>query len=141
MNLTKDNSERHFEILPEGDYDFTVSDVKHKESKAGKPMWEVKLDVDNPNGSNVTIFDYLVEQDNMAWKFGDFFRSIGIYHEGMSTDEMTKAVGEIGWVKIIVQPPHDGWDESNKVKSYLSKTAKSAKKAELSDDDLKNLPF
>ena len=128
MNLTNENTERKFVLLPAGTYQFTVADVKHKQSKAGKPMWEIQLDVDNPNGSNVYVFDYIVEQDNMAWKFGDFFKAIGIYHEGMSTGEMTKAVGEIGWVKIIVQPAQGAWDESNKVKGYVTK--KSAEKKE-----------
>lgn len=140
MNLTNENTERKFVLLPAGTYQFTVADVKHKQSKAGKPMWEIQLDVDNPNGSNVYVFDYIVEQDNMAWKFGDFFKCIGIYHEGMSTDEMTKAVGENGWVKIIVQPAQGAWDESNKVKGYVTKKT-AEKKETVGGIDTSDLPF
>ena len=53
---------------------------------------------------------------------------------------MTKAVGEIGWVKIIVQPAQGAWDESNKVKGYVTK--KSAEKKETAGGiDTSDLPF
>lgn len=136
MNLTDEMTERSYTVLPAGIYDFTVADVKHTVSSKGSPMWTVRLDVDNPNGNNVTVFDHIVEKDTMGWKFAQFFKAFGLFHKGMSTDEMEKTVGEIGKVELKVDPASGIYEERNSVAKYIEKPTIRETMKELSKDEL-----
>lgn len=62
-----------FEVLPVGEYEVIVSEVKVKEtSETKKPMLAVTLtirdDIEQAGGKR-KIFDNMVEQENMMWKF------------------------------------------------------------------------
>jgi hypothetical protein len=55
------------QILPEGDYDFTVDDAGEKESSKGNPMIELQLKI-----GSVRVFDQLVFTRNAFWKIDQF---------------------------------------------------------------------
>ena len=64
----------------EGDYRVAVINSTEKTSKKGSEMIELKLEVigpDVPEGAGAIFHDYLVFQENMAWKIDDFRRAIG----------------------------------------------------------------
>lgn len=64
----------------EGDYLVAVINAEEKTSKKGSEMIELKLEVigpDVPEGTGAIFHDYLVFQENMAWKIDDFRRALG----------------------------------------------------------------
>lgn len=61
-----------FELLPNGDYECMVSEVKVTESSTGKPMLKATLTIRDDieqQGQKRKLFDNMVEQENMMWKF------------------------------------------------------------------------
>ena len=107
------------ELLPEGDYPFTVEAATLKTSSNGNEMIELRLRL--PQGA--VAFDNLVFTESSGWKIDQFRISIG---EIILPDEMVEVrpselIGNTGTAHIIVEE-YKG-KKSNKVGSYLEPDA------------------
>lgn len=63
--------------LVEGDYDFEVTKVEEKESKAGNYMVALQLKVYMSNGQTVICKDWIVDIDSQFYKRKSFWSSVG----------------------------------------------------------------
>jgi hypothetical protein len=108
-------------LLPAGKYPFSVIKAEEKTSKAsGNPMLALQLTVYTPNGGQVTVFDYLME--NKPAQLEQFCRFTGLealYASGKL--EESDCVGREGWVCIKTQAGKDGYDPRNVVNYYCPK--------------------
>ena len=108
-------------LLPAGKYPFSVIKAEEKTSKAsGNPMLALQLTVYAPNGGQVTVFDYLME--NKPAQLEQFCRFTGLealYASGKL--EESDCVGREGWVCIKTQAGKDGYDPRNVVNYYCPK--------------------
>lgn len=88
---------REFVVLPEGDYDFTVTAYERGSFPGGAkipacPKATVTLDIDNDQGIATARVDLLLYR-TLEWKIASFFRAIG-----------QKKLGEkvsMNWGKVI----------------------------------------
>lgn len=70
-----------FDVLPVGEYECMVSEVKVTESSTGKPMLKATLTIRDDieqNGQKRKLFDNMVEQDNMMWKFQQVAKAVKV---------------------------------------------------------------
>lgn len=119
-------------ILPAGEYRFKVESATYKMSRTNSPMWEVQLSFpDEPDAK--WVYDYFPETEKSAWKFGQFFDSIG--EPGDDTDAMKYAYGEEGIVRLIVEH-NEVYGDKNKARAYIRKQEAPAEKGGNED-----LPF
>ena len=123
-------------LPPEGEYGFTVTEFEKTQSKAGKKMAKVTLELDK-SGQFWKVNDFLVLQDNMAWKLAQFFECLGLKKKGepLTTMPWDKVLNESGRVKI----KHELYDgkEYCKVDRYVATDAAQAPKA----PDTSDVPF
>lgn len=144
MKLNKNtNTEQRsdFPVLEPGEYDFEVENAKYKTSASGNPMWEVELKFEQPtDGPDVKVWEYFVEtaEDWANDKFVNFFNCIGITFD--DTDDMKKAIGEVGRAKVKVEKGKNGYSDRNKVTYWIPKEKpKAKKKSTVPEPD--DLPF
>jgi hypothetical protein len=64
-------------LPPEGEYGFTVTELEKTVSKSGKKMAKITLELDR-EAQFWKVNDYLVLQENMAWKLAQFFECLGV---------------------------------------------------------------
>lgn len=118
--------ESDFPVLPEGEYAFEVENATYQSNKDNTGLqWKMQLRIENPgNQPDIKVWDYFPEKENMMWKFNQFFKALG--KEGIDdTNEMKNTVGEIGFVKLKIEPASNGHAAKNKVAKYIaSPTAK-----------------
>lgn len=121
-----------FNLPPVGEYGFTVHTFEKTMSKSGRKMAHIVIELDE-NGQFWKIDDYLVLQDNMAWKIATFFESLGLKEKGeplvrMPWDEI---IAKTGRVKI----KHETYEgkEYCKVDRYLLTDAAKAPTAPAND--------
>ena len=140
MKLNKNvNTEQRdeFPLLKPGEYDFEVENAIHKKSSSGNDMWEVELKFEQPNGPDTKVWEYFVEVEE-EWankKFVSFFNCIGVSFE--DSEEMPKAIGEIGKAKIKIEKGKDGYADKNKVSYWIPKKSEKAESTSSGD----GLPF
>ena len=91
--------EKHFELIPAGDYRARIEEVTEKTFKSGKSGYEITLAI---NGYYSKMWYYLVlDPSNVAQtnqRIGDFFNSFGITSPAMGTGKQW--VGNVGAVRI-----------------------------------------
>lgn len=123
-------------LPPEAEYGFTVTEFEKTISKAGKKMAKVTLELDQ-SGQFWKVTDFLVLQDNMAWKLAQFFECLGLKKKGEPLTSMPwdKVLNESGRVKI----KHETYEgkEYCKVDRYITTDAVQAPKA----PDDSDVPF
>ena len=111
-----------------GEYDFEIVEFERTYSKAGKPMAKLNLKLDC-DGQFYRVYDYLVLQQNMAWKLAAFFECIGLKKKGEELARMPwdKVLNAHGRVKIR----HEEYNGSQSVKvdRYLPSIASTADSA------------
>ena len=118
--MTYDDSQalRH---LPEGVYDFTVTDSKHKYAKGtGNEMFEIPLTVDGREHGTAIVFDHLVFTKKTFFKISQFLASCGKGAERGSTVELEAQdlmVGYSGKCKLKDEK-HNG-ETKSKVAQYI----------------------
>lgn len=103
-----------------GEYDFLVADATDKLSAKGNEMVELKLQLEDGDGRQFVIFDYLVSIDSMAYKVRHFAETTGLlpqYEKGDLPAELM--VGHTGRCKIGVQPAKGQYQAKNVVSDYL----------------------
>lgn len=112
-------------LLPAAIYDFIIAEADDTQSKAGNDMAVIKLKIEDENGREHKIVDYLVSIDSMAYKIRHFAESVGLlaeYEKGdMPADFM---LGRTGRCKLVVQPAKGEYRAKNTVADYIvDKTA------------------
>ena len=134
-------STNDFPVLEPGDYVFKVMDAVHTTSQSGNWMWKLQLRFEQADGPDVTVFDYLVENDRNMWKFNTYLDCIGSKLE--DTSKLADTIGEIGKATVEVEKGTNGYSDRNRVKRYLAKEEPKkpakAKKAKAPEAD--DLPF
>lgn len=83
MGFLKVNYEEagNFDVLPIGEYECFVSEVKVVESSTGKPMVKSTLTIRDDveqGGQKRKLFDNMVEQESMMWKFQQVAKAVQI---------------------------------------------------------------
>ena len=125
-----------YPVLEPGTYAFEVRNAEHTTSSTGNWMWKLTLRFEQDNGPEVTVFDYLVENDRNMWKFNSFLDCIGSKLE--DTNKLADCIGEVGTASVEVEKGTNGYQDRNRVKRYIpKKEEKPAKKQKPVDD----LPF
>jgi len=71
---------REFQLLPDGIYDFAVTESKLKYSKSGNAMIELKIRIIH-EGQEYNVFDNLIATRNMVWKTKHFCETTGLQKE------------------------------------------------------------
>ena len=103
--------EKHFEIIPVGDYRARIADVAEKKFKSGNEGYEITLNI---NGYNSKLWFYLVlDPSNVAQtnqRIGDFFNSFGITSLAMGTGKQW--IGSVGAVRV----KHEQYNGENQAK-------------------------
>ena len=108
------------EILEPGKYPFRIVEANEKISSTGNPMIELKLEVSSNDGNTVTVYDYLVSTEKMAWKCHHLCCAIGheeLYINGKVNVKSLEGTGGYLSLKIANHPEHG---KSNKVKDYIT---------------------
>lgn len=118
---------RDFPLLPDGIYDFAVTENKFTYSANGNPMIGLKLRIVH-QGEEFNVFDNLIGIKSMAWKTKHFCDSTGLdieynsgnFNEHYCANKRGKCViGNVG-----ARPKNDGsggtYKAKNEVKDYVS---------------------
>lgn len=78
-------------------YKFVVSHAEEALSKAGNEQIKIEVCVVNENGDNKNFNDYLVGQQNCAWKLSQFSKSTELYDvykkSGLGVSDVSGASG------------------------------------------------
>lgn len=128
-------------LLPEGEYDFTILDAENATSKSGNEMIKIKLCVFS-NQKDVHIFDYLLA--SFERKFRRACECLGVldlYNKGEIDAEDFK--GRSGKCKIGIKK-QDDYDPKNEVKDYVvDRSFKAPEEAPRATKDASgdNIPF
>jgi len=129
---------KDFPLLEPGEYLFQVQNAEHTTSSTGNWMWKLQLRFEQENGNDVTVFDYLVENDRNMWKFNAYLDSIG--SKLTDTSKLGDTIGEIGRASVEVEKGTNGYADRNRVKRYIKKEEeKKAKKPKA--EPAEDLPF
>lgn len=131
-------------LLPEGEYDFTITGAEEKTSKAGNDMIALSLNVFDEEGRTHKVRDWLLAGDKGARKLRGFCEAVNLlaeYDGGEVTAEMMPE--QSGRVKIKINPAGD-YPASNGVVYYIRPKSDGPKKfgapprklAPALDDDL-----
>lgn len=102
--------------LPEGTYQFQVTEAERTESQAGNPMVNMKLGVVNdPQYNGRTVYDNLVIMASTARRLKSFADSAGLdFRMGVDTEEIP---GKIVWAEVMHE--EYGGEMRAKIKRYL----------------------
>jgi hypothetical protein len=120
-----------------GEYDFLVVSAEDKLSSKGNEMAVVKLQMEDSEGRNFTITDYLVSIDSMAYKVRHFAESVGLLAEYEKGDlPATYMEGRTGKCKVGVKPAEGQYSAKNIVTDYIGTGATEAPAKQLEDDEI-----
>lgn len=122
MKYTQGAKEPEREILPEGDYEITVTAAEETMSKAGAEMIKLTLLEEE---KNAVFYDYLILKESSFWKIDQFRRAIGdSVKDGEDIEiDVQEWVGKSAKVHVRVEEwvKGDSKGKSNKVARWLSK--------------------
>lgn len=103
-----------------GEYDFLVADAIEKISGKGNEMVELKLQMEDSEGRNFVLFDYLVSIDSMAYKLRHFAETTGLIPEYEKGDFAAEhMLGKTGRCKVGTQPAKGQYPAKNVVSDYI----------------------
>jgi len=116
------------ELLPEGEYTFTVTKVdKTTSQSSGAPMAVVTLQFSGPDDAAIDVYDYLVLTRSAEWKLSAFFRAIGLKKHGepfmMDWDAAEGCTGRAELYIDEFEKQSGGKARKNKVQRYIDKDA------------------
>lgn len=106
-----------------GVYDFEVSDATDKVSNKGNDMAELKVRVFNAEGNFRTVFDYLVDTENSAFKIRNFAAATGMLPEYERGElKAMDMLGRTGKCKLIISKDKSGqYPDKNSIADYLKR--------------------
>lgn len=120
-------------LLPEGTYSFEVTEAVDYVSKKGNEMIKMFVKVYKPDGTSISVTDYLAEA--MLYKVLHFCQATGLeelYHSGEiqsdSEGRIQEFIGKTGELKLGIQKSDD-YPDRNTIKDYVVGEAKKANKA------------
>lgn len=126
--------EAEFELLPEGEYNFTVESFERgrfdgSEKMSPCPMANLTLLVSDPaTGKTGRVFDSLYLNSKAEWRLSQFFTAIGQKKKGEPlVMNWNQVPGSSGRLKLTVNKYTDkngNARENNRVGNYLSKEQK-----------------
>lgn len=108
--------------LPEGEYDFEVIKTTEGFSKSGNEMLTVTLLLVGLDGQTNTVFDYLLDTKQMAFKIKHFFSSIGLEDDYSKEVEFfeNNLLTKKGRAIVGIQKDYDGkYPAKNVIKDYI----------------------
>jgi hypothetical protein len=109
-------------LWPAGEYDFEIVQATEKNSKAGNPMFELKLQMFNGEKSRF-LTDYIV--CTMEFKLRHFFESIGRIKDYDSGNvDAGRLQGAAGRLVIKHEPAKDNFPAKMVVKDYCKQAPK-----------------
>lgn len=122
-----ENEDGGFTLLPEGDYDFTVSKITRGRYEGSDKMpacnsVTVELTVWGPQ-DNATITERFFLVKKFEWKLSQFFLSIGLKKHGEQLVMRWNIEGMRGKCKVYIDKfkKNDGSDgQSNKIKKFYA---------------------
>lgn len=129
------SKESEFELLPAGNYKFTVQSVERgrfagSEKMNACPSATLSLKVSGPDGTEGTVQDTLYLNSKAEWKLSQFFTSIGQKKKGETIRMNWNLVpGSSGELELTVNEytAKDGSQKkNNRVGKYLPKEAPKA---------------
>ncbi len=142
--LSADVESKEFSVPPIGEYNFMVVSADLTYSKAGNPMFKVRLDLQGADGC---VWDNLLCTEEAEWKLHVFFESIGLKEKGKESslsisEAFEKAPGCEGRCKI----KHGTYNGKTRaeVDRYIvteSKKADKKPKGEMPEINEDELPF
>lgn len=129
-------------ILQPGIYRFKVNAAKDKVSRNGNEMIELTLQVEDREGNNTLVFDYLLEA--MMYKLFSFCEATGMegkYHNGTLTAQ--DCIGKSAGVELTLRkgepnPSGGMYADKNEVKKYIARGGSAQAEEEDFDD---SIPF
>lgn len=127
FNPKSEGEVQQFNLLPDGIYDFEVMSAKDRVSKKGNEMIELKLGIWQGDKITHYIFDYLLSDDQSAYKLRHCCDTTGLidkYDSGTLTANMFEA--RTGKAKIGTQKDKTGqYADKNVVRDYIPRPTKS----------------
>lgn len=127
------------EVLPAGEYNFTVIEAKVQDEPGLTPRVNLQLQVETKDGA-VTIFQNLFITDKAMFQFGNCAKCLGFWKDDMSlSDFLYEVDGKEGRFELFI----DTYNEikKNKVKRWIKKEEPQKQETEsvgldISPDDL-----
>jgi len=125
--------ESEFELLPEGEYAFTVESLERarfagSEKMSACPVANITLVITDDSGSQHKVFDSLYLHKKSEWKLSQFFIGIGQKKKGEPLNPRWNEVpGSTGRLELTINEytAKDGTKKkNNKVSRYLPKEFK-----------------
>lgn len=126
--------ELKFELLPKGTYDIIIEDNQYAKSKSsGKPMWNLKLNIDGGEFNGRKIFEIFSFSEGALP--GTKTRLAVIAPELLSGDfkvndpeTVASLIGRKAKVKVDIQKAEEGsgYEDQNRVKRWLQPDANKA---------------
>jgi hypothetical protein len=120
-----------FELLPPGDYSFTVANFERGWYEGGDKIIacdfaNVMLYIVTPKGSTVTVFEKFFLVSSQAWRIKDFFMSVGLITAEQKPDmkKWDLIAGLSGRAKLG-QRRYDG-NSYNAIKKFYPKDSAAA---------------
>ncbi len=105
-------------LLPDGIYDYEVTEAVDTTSKAGNDMIKLQLKVFYGESSSRTIFEYLMEAS--AAKLKQFCDSHGLQKAYASGDVRAGHCMDLtGKAKIVTEKGKGGYADANKIFAYI----------------------
>lgn len=102
------------ELLPEGDYDFTIDHFDRERFNGGKKippcnMAVVYFNIAAPDGRETQIRENFILHQSLMWKISQLFISVGLMKEKEEgyVPEWGKLAGLTGRAKVTVDPDKD----------------------------------
>jgi len=119
--------DKEFALLPDGIYDFIVTEAKFKYSQNNNPMIEMKLRIMH-DGEEFNVFDNLIATKMMMWKLIHFCDSVGLkkeYEAGQFSERLCgNKRGTCSIKSVPARPKNNGtsemWKAKNEVEDYLT---------------------
>ncbi len=126
------DTERKNSLLPNGSYLAEIVSCEEKPSKAGNPMWSLRLVIEEE--VKASVFDHILLTSDFAWKMKGLCDALGAPYDGNlnPSDVVGHAVSVVVGTKNSEQ-----YGKQNTIDSYIPKKQRAAK----DDDPFSDTPF
>lgn len=126
------------DLFKKGTYEAVVKGAKERTSQKGNAMLELLVEVYGPDGKRRSVYDYLVNTDDMAWKTRHFCEAAGQDYERGEIDPASVIDSSVR-VVLDIEPAKNGYKAKNKINDYLpldKSGPRGPEPFEASDDDV-----